>query len=305
MVKFFLHTIVILFCTGAYAQEYLSKNDFVYTQDLRHFDVDNISRNYKPQFIYRNGVRLFNTIIGRQLEVVAYIAVNESGEPVISNEEIEEKIETLNDVFRNNKLRFYICDYKVMEDPLYADVQDSKDCNTIDLMMRDYYSENRINLYFVNSIYTTFGNTSNLVMMPDTLNTNDYIILANKESDHVLIHSFGHFFGLYHTHENNLFGAEPVMPSADKQYSTGDLIFDTPAEIDLSETGLVGEDCEYSGISQSGEKPQAEADEFGNIHVPSVTNYMSHIPEQCAILFTDEQLYRVRTIYLNFYTYLR
>jgi len=81
----------------------------------------------------------------------------------------------------------------------------------------------------------------------------------------IVAHEFGHFFGLYHTFEENLFGKDNFNP--DECHTTGDLVCDTPPD-----PGTVFElYVNYSTCEMIGFK-----DPNGNEYQPILENYMSY-----------------------------
>jgi hypothetical protein len=107
------------------------------------------------------------------------------------------------------------------------------------------------------------------------------VIFIDKDfiESNELIHQFGHFLGLYHTHEN-IFGAE-LVKDANCQLS-GDRCCDTPADPLIE--GAFDNKCDYTGNAK---------DSKDNFYVPSINNYMSLGNDVCRCAFTNDQLNRI------------
>ncbi len=102
--------------------------------------------------------------------------------------------------------------------------------------------------------YVLSGLTNNLVLSQFDLK--NPIIVA---------HEFGHFFGLYHTFEEHLFGKGSF--DSDECHRTGDLICDTPPDPGTAfEIHVNYATCEMIGFE----------DNNGNTYQPLINNYMAY-----------------------------
>ncbi len=118
--------------------------------------------------------------------------------------------------------------------------------------------------------------------------TNNIVLnIADLEDDKIIVHEFGHFFGLYHTFEENAFGKEPI--DGTDCANTGDRICDTPADPGNAFEVYVN----YSKCEMMGNFDAASGLEYK----PLINNYMSYYhpcylksysftPEQLNIIFT-------------------
>jgi len=297
----------LFFMTVAFAQHYSFEKDYNYTESIQSYDSLNIQSRTEPEFVWENGIRRFKYVVARTFTLSAFVSVKD-GEPVASEEMILSLVDSLNRVFSPTGMVFSLCGIEQISDPFFSSIEVETDCSPMSSLLNEYYNENTINMYFVDYLAVQGDEISNYVNMPDDDSDNDYMFFS-KTSDQIISHTFGHFFGLYHTHESTKWGQELVVNKDNQCYFNGDLICDTPAEPDLSSAGMVRSDCEYGGfamIEKDGNRVSVELqDSDGNVFVPSVTNYMSNIPSSCAILFTQEQYYRMAQIYRSFYKYLK
>ncbi len=96
----------------------------------------------------------------------------------------------------------------------------------------------------------------------------------------IVAHEFGHFFGLYHTFEESLFGKDTFSPNSCTK--KGDLICDTPPDPGaVYEIYVNHATCEMVGFE----------DKNGNSYNPILNNYMSYY-KPCYLkehIFTKEQ----------------
>lgn len=97
--------------------------------------------------------------------------------------------------------------------------------------------------------------------------TNNIVLSKFELEDHkVIVHEFGHYFGLLHTFSPSIYG--PEKPADDSCHLKGDQICDTPADPgDLYEVYVNYSKCEMIGNIH---KPSGKA--FG----PIINNFMSY-----------------------------
>ncbi len=115
------------------------------------------------------------------------------------------------------------------------------------------------------------------------------IVMANActsatGSNSILVHEFGHYFDLFHTHET-AFGLE--CPDGSNCGAAGDLLCDTPADPNLS--GDVNGACQYVGGWTR----------CGQPFDPDPSNFMSYSPEACLSTFTAGQRNRALSTLVN------
>lgn len=236
---------------------------------------------------------------------------------------IDERLEQLNEAFASSNIQFEKC-----EDVIFNDNDNwhipwgySSNVNDPRSYANTYNVPNVINVSIPISIgYSCCSDCiRGLGTYPDgNPSGTDYISVgleAFESTPDVFIHEMGHFFGLYHTHENDLFGYEDVNDCN----NTGDLCCDTPPDPRLTQyittscspcgwdvASLIDDDCQYVG-NQSftsngtvfGCSIDYTAQDYSSLF-PSATNvspltdnYMSYGPSECRNSFTDDQIARV------------
>jgi len=208
---------------------------------------------------------------------IRFVYIEEKEKTVTDSEkikEVEEVIRNLNTEFRTTKFVFYtdkilsLVSQLKLEDlagnvgNLYDDFSKQHDLeNTITVFILDHKSdfcrvtETSISCSRTGGFsYILSGRTNNIVL--------SNFDLRNSK---IVAHEFGHFFGLYHTFEEFLFGKDDFNPNdCTKQ---GDLICDTPPD-----PGTVFEiyvnyfTCEMLDLK----------DPLGNEYKPLLQNIMSY-----------------------------
>jgi len=98
-------------------------------------------------------------------------------------------------------------------------------------------------------------------------------------------HEFGHFFDLYHTHDN---AVEPECADGSNGDTGGDLVADTPADPKLGDSNMSG--CTYVGT---------EIDPCGDPYSPDPTNLMCYAGKLCRTHFSPGQISRIRATLFN------
>jgi hypothetical protein len=214
--------------------------------------------------------------LNTELSVTVYVIKNETGVEGIDAAAINAAFDKLNTAFAPIKLKFRVCNTIFINNYQFNSINASQ--NAMDLTTQ-YNARNTINLYFASSLVDKEGNlVPGFTYMPADLM--DFIFL---DKDYIagneIIHQFGHFLGLYHTHET-IFEAE-LVGDANCQTS-GDRCCDTPADPII--TGAIDNKCDYTGSVK---------DSKSNFYIPSTNNYMSLGNDVCRCVFTNDQLNRI------------
>lgn len=227
------------------------------------------------------------TQLNRTLSITVYIVRDETGDPGITSQNIQLAVNKLNQVFSPVALKFNICATNYIDNYQFNSI--SPAVNETDLITQ-FNSKNTINLYFVSTLSDIAGNgLLGYTYMP--ADAKDVIFLTKTSiTGNEIIHQFGHFFNLYHTHEI-IFGAELVNESNCR--TAGDKCCDTYADPGLFST--VTSDCVYNGSAVDSNKKH---------YVPSVGNFMSLSRDNCRSFFTNDQYQRVVYTITNLKNYL-
>jgi len=225
----------------------------------------------------RSNERIF---VGLTIHIIQEIA----GAPDIDIEALYEDIAGVNFAFSNAGIEFFLCGSPRVRQgkPVYTRQEWKRDLNPA------YHVPNTINIYYVDEIGSLISSAacgiSTFPHRGDAVEDRSIIMRKGcRANGNILAHEIGHFFGLYHTHETFL-GQEFVDGSNCE--SAGDMVCDTPADPDLSETGLNG--CTYEGTF---------ADPKGAAYSPSPSNIMSYAPGRCYKKFSQGQYDRMNFFY--------
>jgi len=160
---------------------------------------------------------------------------------------------------------------------------------------------NMINLYIVNTISSGGGyaNLCGYAYMPNgyTYGNIDRLVMDRKCMDNgmTLIHEFGHYFGLLHTHGSSNTYRTQELVNGNNCRDEGDGLCDTPADPKLSYNN-VNSNCQYVGNAR---------DANGQTYRPMVNNYMSYAPSKCCNKFTNQQYQAVGYTATNLRSYLK
>lgn len=222
------------------------------------------------------------------LSINAIIVRTNSGRGGISEPEVYQAVNQLNNNFLETGISFEVCNFN------YVDKSRFFRFNRADEnLLTKYNADSTINIYFVEKILgMEEGNVCGYTYYP-TKGLN-HLVLSNNciGNGTTLSHEMGHFFGLYHTHEEK-FGTELV--SGSNCISAGDLICDTSADPGL-QFSSVNQNCEYIGLA---------LDPAKMVYSPPVNNLMSYSRKMCRRTFTLDQADKMRITYHIFKDHLK
>lgn len=239
----------------------------------------------------------------RCIPVQAYLFSRSDHAGAIDETALNTSLFYLNQHFKIAGIQFFWADtpIAVADDDLYDfNMTDS------DMFGADHENEmvdvagqrtDAINLYFFNSITLSNGmGTHGFAYYPGNAIATNRIYLKNAAIDEhdngTVVHEFGHYFGLLHTHEGTIAGAndsqaENVSREGDQSncQTAGDLICDTDADPGFDATHFDFYTCTYEGIA---------TDRFGMPYTPQTGNIMSYYPDLCGGYFTQGQIERIQ-----------
>jgi hypothetical protein len=226
--------------------------------------------------------------INRTLSIAVFVVRNQGGLAGISETNIQNAINTLNQYFNPISLKVTMCsvtyidNYQLNTELSHARISGNKvviSDHEKDLLTL-YNVPNTINLYLVNAITDTVGRSAcGFTYMPGDVGKNSIFVTKSCILDvSTLAHQIGHFLNLYHTSETS-FGTELINESNCK--TAGDHCCDTDADPNLS--GQVDNNCVYNGLSKVGT----------DFYRPSAKNMMSLSPVNCRCVFSRTQFLRM------------
>lgn len=200
--------------------------------------------------------------------------------------ELERTIEVLNQMWLPVGIQFFIygeIDFGIHDDAFYYLPDDDGKQNAL---RKINFVPNTINVYFTNlsGITGTASFTTNQAqgILLDYTAMSEYTGGIYKLE--VFAHEMGHYFDLYHTHEDD-FGIE--CPNGSNCSTAGDLLCDTPADPRLNQFGFIDVvTCTYTNQA-------ATPAGCGGVYNPPVRNLMSYANGHCRNEFTPGQIFKV------------
>lgn len=217
----------------------------------------------------------------KTLSLAIHIFTDSLNQIGITQQDINDALDTLNNDFKRICLSFKICsqdtsyNYKYFK---FDKVLETPEVKSI------YEVDNVINVYIVGLIVNP--SVAGFASAGD-----DYMVLSHGciGSAKCWSHEMGHFFSLLHTFETGN-GLEFVNET--NCATAGDLICDTYADIDPAP--IVG--CAWNGTNQ---------DPNGDYYTPIIGNIMSYHPAACKTPFTVGQFNQIINYFITFRNYLK
>jgi Pregnancy-associated plasma protein-A len=221
--------------------------------------------------------------VNRNLSVAFYVVLDTLKQAGVTASQINDAITRLNNDFSPIGLQFHICSINYVENYQFDNIQAGGNENALTL---SYSTKDVINIYLATGVLDPFMNpVKGYTYMPASSKNSIFLakyFLVGSE----LSHQMGHFFNLYHTHENT-FGRENVARvNCDK---TGDLCCDTEADPNIY--GMVNAYCIFSDENLK--------DANGALYNPSSKNIMSYSTDICRCFFSPMQYQRIAHAVLN------
>lgn len=203
----------------------------------------------------------------------------------ITNANLQNAMDGLNAAYAVANVQFYECSRAYVNDDTYYDFNTSEEA----ALAAAYEVSNVVNLFHCNTVTNAAGTASycGYAYYPGG---SDRIVMKNSctTNGSTLIHEFGHYFSVRHTHN-----AGNELVDGSNCSTAGDQICDTPADPNLS--GKVNGGCVYTGT---------DIDANGDSYTPQTTNYMSYARKSCRTDFSTGQIARLRYSAINDRGYL-
>jgi Pregnancy-associated plasma protein-A len=218
-----------------------------------------------------------NRCFGKTLSITAHLIADSLGNYGVSEAAIISSVASLNTYFAPICIEFKVCKFNYI--PNYKYNRFLKPADEAELITL-YSIPNTINIFYPAIVEVAPGSTvGGYAYFPGGP---DFIVISKTQLG-VILHEMGHFFGLYHTFENQ-FGLE--LANGSNCASAGDLVCDTPGDPGLGNTPAP--DCQLSPYIK---------DTNGEWYVPQIGNVMSYYSDDCSCGFTVQQYNRMAAQY--------
>lgn len=225
-----------------------------------------------------------------------HVVTSTSGEQSIDSATLDQYIDEINMAFEGAGMRF--CSdpavHLIVDDELFTNVSSHYSLRMIEP------TPDAIDIYWCRSLQNgVMCGTSSYTISPIQGIAMQTTCMGYSNVQGVLIHEVGHYFDLYHTHENG-FGFECAEGSDCE--TTGDHVCDTnPAPYLGFEECVDPIDCSLvESNPDCTEAPGYPLCPDGQTYDPDTDNYMSYTAVPCLITFTDGQHVRARATFQNF-----
>ena len=233
--------------------------------------------------------------VDKTFSVIAHIVLDSLGEPNITEEAIQESIDSANSAFSPICIGFEICEFRIIPNFQFDTLNFGN--TEFDELQVQHHVANRINMFFITDFETqmppyvcgstNLGGITELEEGGLVIRKGDCMESGSKTVPHEL----GHFFGLLHTFEGN----REEFVNGSNCATTADMICDTP-----SDPFLIGDPISiYIDEAEECRFILPEMDANGEWYAPDVGNYMNYYPSECACGFTHEQYLRMAETFLS------
>lgn len=267
-----------------------------YTQNFAPCGMPHLSR--EEIRAYESQLQPFLNQANRNQDLVAvplkiHIITEDDGSGGLSLTELNQGIANLNYHFQAANMEFYICgaiDY-IYNSTYYRYHSDEESA----LAAEADEVTDAMNIYI--PLTVDFGGpvsgyaylpSNNAVSTRQFTRKNDFSVNSSSTGGGTLIHEMGHNFNLYHTFEgtesgNTHLNAEHVPRTGTNANceTEGDLLCDTPADPGYDRNDPSDPNDSYNFEDATCNFIQGQADIFGNLYAPSVSNTMSYFPYWC------------------------
>lgn len=203
------------------------------------------------------------------------VVINPDDPKPVSDSVLHLTLDILNEAFRPARIHFDLERIDVLESPYkiedlsddlyapYSAFSAEHDLeHTISLYLFDYEEQ----LCQNDGVSISCGRRGGFSYVLSNITNNVVLSKFDLEDHKIIVHEFGHFFGLYHTFETHQFGKE--LPTGENCEMTGDRICDTPADPGaLYEVYVNYSKCAMIGNEESSSKTD---------YHPMINNYMAY-----------------------------
>lgn len=233
--------------------------------------------------------------VDKKFSVAVHIFKDSLGSANISESTIQANFDQLNQNFLPICVSFEICEFIYHSNFKYDSLNNVSEPDEWQEVQNLYNLEHRINIYFVNKIINPAGKCGFAGLGQITNLTSSGVVIQKTSGCcdgpyNVIIHEFGHYFGLEHTFET---GSGLELADGSNALTAGDQIADTPADpfVDGDDVATyVDDNCRFISMKK---------DANNQYYSPLVGNMMSYYPATCGCGFTHDQYMKMAKTYLQ------
>ncbi len=261
-------------------------------EDTRQYILENIIANEHQLAAQRNNV-------ANCLPMKIHIIRRDDGSGGLSLGDLAIAMANLNYVYYDASVEFYVCggiNYIDNTDWYDFDTSSPDNDDEATFCAAEEVTD-AINVFFMNTITLGTFNAAGYAYFPFNSVQSNRIFMINSVANNVpnstFSHELGHYFSLYHTHQDTENG--PLDPDAERVVRTGgnancstdgDLLCDTDADPNPPSGDFDINTCTYTGSAQ---------DDLGVTYLPTtaINNIMSYYTDNCGGVFTSGQFTRI------------
>ncbi len=226
--------------------------------------------------------------VDKKFSVVAHIFLDSLGAPGVTEAQINQAFADASADFSPICISFEVCEFIYHPEFEYNIHNDQLQWDELQVL---YHQQNRINVFYVNTIVEPSG-ACGYAGLGQIENLESSGIVIQKTPDccggRTHSHELGHYFNLEHTFE----GSGIELADGSNCETAGDGICDTPADPYVHPSPMANyvDGCTFIFMGQ---------DANGDYYDPIVGNIMSYYPDECGCGFTHGQLKKMALYYLD------
>lgn len=226
--------------------------------------------------------------VDKKFSVVAHIFLDSLGAPGVTEAQINQAFADASSDFAPICISFEVCEFIYHPEFEYNVHNDDLQWDEMQVL---YHQQNRINVFYVNSIEQPSGACGYAGLGQIQELSSSGIVIEKTPSccgQRTHSHELGHYFSLEHTFA----GSGTELADGSNCATAGDGICDTPADPYVHPSPMANyvNGCYFIYMGQ---------DANGDYYDPIVGNIMSYYPKECGCGFTHGQLKKMALYYLD------
>ena len=235
----------------------------------------------ESEFLAKSNARRASTL-PTSIPIKAHIIRNTDGSGGLSESDLMDALDIVNNFYANAGLNFFLCEgINYIDNTNLYNFSSAEEVS----MTSAHGVDNAVNIYFANSVTSNGNSVCGYAYLPFGNNPRETIMMVNSCTTNgaTLTHEIGHFFGLLHTHGPSNTTLTDELVDGSNCSSSGDLVCDTPADPQLSNSNVTN-DCTYIPLIRDANK---------ELFAPNPRNIMSYSRSSCRTELSPQQYARV------------